>query len=396
MFKFILFIGILFTVNAFSQTRPIYSPSAKGLNPKSYRIKAVGSYHPSNGVFDFNGDKVSLAGDESYLMTEGNVELGYGIGTKLDAFLSTRFRQISSKHTNGGTNTLSATNSGLESFAGSVKYSFALEDKIQWAMDFTYRQTSYEQKYFQSASDIPDTELVLGDAGQEYSFGVHTSYARNRGHYLNSIIRYVVPANDLSDEISYRFESAWLWQRLGIILGVQGIQSLKKDNFTSDPLNKPLQATGSGGRFNSINREKMEPYIGLNWGFKKWRLEGETGLTMSGVSVPSGQYFSLGFVYKTSGVTGDSFKIEAFKEYVIDATVIKVSPRGKFMKIDQGISSDVEKGTKFDIFQTDYFGENILVASGVAYEVGADSAIVKILKKYKKIKVKKGFAARGY
>ncbi|MBK25217.1 MAG: hypothetical protein CME70_14580 [Halobacteriovorax sp.] len=396
MFKVALILVLFFSVDLFSQTRPLYSPSAKGLNPKSYMIKAAGSYHPTNGIFNFNGEKTSLNGDESYLMTEGNVELGYGIGTKLDAFISTRFRQISSKHTNGGSTTLSATNSGVESFAGTVKYSFIPDDKIQWAMDFTYRQTSYEQKFFQSASDIPDTELVLGDAGQEYSFGVHTSYARNRGHYLNSILKYVVPANDLSDEINYRFESAWLWQRLGIILGVQGIQSLKKDNFTIDPQNKPLQATGSGGRFNSINREKVEPFLGINWAFNKWRLEGETGLTMSGVSVPNGQYFSLGFVYKTSGVTGDSFKIESFKEYVIEATVIKVSPRGKFLKIDQGISSDVEKGTKFDIFQTDYFGENILVASGVAYEVGADSAIVKILKKYKKIQIKKGFAARGY
>jgi hypothetical protein len=66
------------------------------------------------------------------------------------------------------------------------------------------------------------------------------------------------------------------------------------------------------------------------------------------------------------------------------------------VRIDQGLSTDVEKGTKFDIYQTDYFGGNVLVASGYIFEVGSDWSVIKITKKYNEIEIKPGFAARGY
>lgn len=396
MYKFfIIFCCFIFSSLAFSQMRPVYTPSAKGLNPKSYRLDIKGSYHPTTGIYNASGEKVSLEAEQSFTMMEGTLGLGYGIGKKLDIYLDARVRAVDSKYDNA-TETISTNNSGIESFSAMFKYSFEVEDSLQWAIDFSYRQTTYEQKFYSALTDIPDNELVLGDAGQEYSLGIHTSFKRSRGHYLNSILRYNVPANDLSDEVQYRLESAWLWKKFGLILGVKGIKSLKSDNYATDPENKPFQATGSSARFNSVNREKMEPYLGMNFAFKTWRLELESGQTLSGVSTDHGQYFSLGMVYISSGITGESFKIQTFKEYVIDATIIKKSPRGKFVKIDQGISSDVENGMRFDIFKTDYFGENILVASGAVYEVNADSAIIKILKKYKKINIKKGFAARGY
>lgn len=375
--------------------RPVYTPTARGLNPKSYRLDIKGSYHPTAAYYNASGEKVEITDGESYSMMEGSLRVGYGIGKKLDIYLDARARAVDSTYSNA-TETISTNNSGIESFSGTFKYSFEEEDSLQWAIDFSYRQTTYEQKFYAALTEVPDNELVLGDAGQEYSFGIHTSYKRSRSHYLNSIIRYRVPANDLSDEITYRFESAWLWSKVGLILGVKGSKSLSSDNYASDPENKPFQATGATARYNSVNREMMEPFIGINWAFKKWRIELESGQTISGVSTDQSQYFSIGMVYITSGLTGENFKIQTFKEYVIDATVIKRSPRGKFIKIDQGVSSDVEKGMRFDLFKTDYFGENILVASGVVYEVNADSAIVRILKKYKKLPIKKGFAARGY
>lgn len=393
MFK-ILFC-FLFSLNLWAQQKPVYTPVAKGLNPKSYRIDIMASYFPTSAVYNVNGEKTSLEGNNSYTMLQGDLTLGYGIGKKLDVYFNARGRQVDSTYSLGNTE-LSVSNSGLESFAGWFKYAFEPNGNIQWAVDFLYRQTTYEQKFYQSVSDIPENDLVLGDAGQEYSFGVHVSFKRSSGNYLDGTLRYVVPGNDLSDELNYRAQSAWLWKRFGFILGVQGISSFKKDNFTTDPENKPFQATGASGRFNSINREKVEPFLGINYAFRTWRAEFETGITMSGRSTDEGQYFRLGMVYVTPGLTGDSFKISSFKEYIIDATVLKVSPRGRFVKIDQGVSSDVEKGMKFDIFQTDYFGENILVGSGLAYEVNADSSIIKVVKKYKKISIKKGFSARGY
>ena len=83
-------------------------------------------------------------------------------------------------------------------------------------------------------------------------------------------------------------------------------------------------------------------------------------------------------------------------EYLVEASVVKISPRGKFLKIDKGIAGDVEKGMKIDIYQADFFGGNLLVVSGVVLQVGVDWAIVKITKRFRDIQIKIGFTARGH
>ena len=396
MYKYFLIINFLFFQNiCLAELSVLYTPTAKSLNPESYILDVNALYSLSAGTYDVSGTKTNFDGSDSYSLMEGNLDVGYGIGKKLDVFLKVKFRNVDTTY-EASSGTISTTNSGLESFIGSFKYSFDPTDSLWWAIELSYYQTPYENTEYLTSSLIPDNDIVLGDSGSGYSFGLHTSYKRKRGHYLNSLITYYVPPNNLSSEINYRFQSAWLWTKFGFILGIQGISSLSSDVYSSTPDLKPIQATGSSSRFNSINRERLEPFLGMNWGFKKWRLEIEGGQTLAGKSTDHASYVKIGMVYQSLGVSGDSFKIGAFKEYVIDATVLKVSPRGKFLKIDQGISSDVEKGMKFDIFQTDYFGENILVASGVAYEIKSDTTIIKIVKKYKRIKIKKGFAARGY
>ena len=89
-------------------------------------------------------------------------------------------------------------------------------------------------------------------------------------------------------------------------------------------------------------------------------------------------------------------KIDSFKEYIVDGSVLKVSARGNFIRVDQGLSTDVEKGMKFDIYQTDYFGGNVLVGSGIVFDVGVDWSVIKLTKRYNQIVIKPGFAARGY
>ena len=134
----------------------------------------------------------------------------------------------------------------------------------------------------------------------------------------------------------------------------------------------------------------------MNYSFDKaiFAIKGQT--VASGVSTDKGNSIIVSLVWGTEGVTAESIKVDSFKEYQVDGSVLKASVRGNFIKIDQGLSTDVEKGMKFDIYQTDYFGGNVLVASGVAYEIGADWSIIKIVKKYKEIDIQPGFAARGY
>jgi hypothetical protein len=80
-------------------------------------------------------------------------------------------------------------------------------------------------------------------------------------------------------------------------------------------------------------------------------------------------------------VSEDRIHIESFKEYEVEATVVRISPRGIFIKIDKGVGDDVSKGMVMDIFQFDYMGGNILTARGIVYEVDADSSVIKVVKK---------------
>ena len=95
------------------------------------------------------------------------------------------------------------------------------------------------------------------------------------------------------------------------------------------------------------------------------------------------------------GIKYQASKVQSFKEYEIEAEVIKVSPRGKFVKIDKGLAHDISKGMVFDLYQADVFGGNTLVAKGVIREVSASWSVIKIHKKYTKLRVKKGYIARG-
>ena len=116
----------------------------------------------------------------------------------------------------------------------------------------------------------------------------------------------------------------------------------------------------------------------------------------AGASTDKGIEAGVHIAWSTQGAQEEDRKVGRFKEYLVEGTVLKLSPRGKFIKIDQGLSNDVTKGLRFDIYKTDFFGGNVLVAAGIAYEVGSDWAIIRLVKRYEKIQIKKGFTARGY
>ena len=75
--------------------------------------------------------------------------------------------------------------------------------------------------------------------------------------------------------------------------------------------------------------------------------------------------------------------------------MIKVSPRGKFLKIDKGITSDVEKGMVFDIYKSDFFGGNKLLFSSTVIDLGSDWSIVQINKIFIEHPLEIGLVARG-
>ena len=369
----------------------LYRPTSQIAPYRSYEIELGGKIFQTSGHFDVNGQAVSLTEGEAYRMMEEQVTLRYAYGLQLELRGGLRFRQNASQDSNG---TVSA--SGLESYFAGARYSLRAMQKMMYAFDLEYLQTSYNNTEYTTGQTVDPNELVLGDSGHDLTLGFHVAYYRTRDHILSGSLSYRSPANSLSSEAPYHLESAWLWDSWAFILGGRGIYSLKNDEFGDLPDRKPRQATGSSYLYNSINRQWFEPYVGLNYAGKSWRIGLEAGQRMNGVSTDGGLYAAANLVFQSGGKSRDDLKREKFKEYSIEGTVTKVSARATFVQIDQGLSSDVEKGMKFDIYKADYFGNNELVAGAICYELNSGTAILKITKRYTQTPLEKGMVARGY
>lgn len=381
----------LLALTAFNaESAAVQRGGAELLNAKAYSIEAAASVFTTSAYYDVNGTKEPMAPDSTYRMIDTDLKISYGISSNLEASLFAKIRSVSSSD---GTD--DASNVGPESVGLEGKYAFEPINAIRYAVGFRYRQTLYTNTRYTLPQVPPVDEVILGDDGSEYGVDFYATY-RGRPWILDFKIGYNSPPNELSSEILYKLEARYQFTKLGLFAGVEGIYSLKRDQFTDTPELKPVLSIGQSNQFNSINREKMAPYMGMHYAFDKFLffLKGQT--IVAGKSTDKGSLGMAGISWDSIGETAESVKIESFKEYNIDGAVLKVSARGNFIKIDQGLSTDVEKGAKFDIYQTDYFGGNLLVASGVVYEVGSDWAVIKLTKKYKEIEIRPGFAARGY
>ena len=373
-----------------AMTATLQRGGAELLNPKGYAVSSSVSIFQTSGFYDVDGVENTLAEGSEYRLMDVDFSLSYGVSKNLEFTGFGRFRNNSST-----VSEVANTKSGPESIGVEAKFAFDPVGSARYALGAHYRQTLYSENSYTQFIQLPADELILGDSGSEYGIDFYMTYL-NKSFKWDAKIGYSSPANELSDEINYKLEGMYRFTKLGLLAGIEGISSLKKDTYTEAPTAKPFQATGATHLFNSINREIVAPYIGANYAFEKV-LVGIKGQTvMSGRSTDKGSSLMLSMGWTSEGVTPESVKVESFKEYQIDGSVLKVSARGNFIRIDQGLSTDVEKGMKFDIYQTDYFGGNELVGSGTVYDVGADWSIIKLSKKYKEIEIKPGFAARGY
>jgi hypothetical protein len=386
----ILICAVFLSFSLGAKSATLHKGGAELLNPGGYSLGTSAMIFQTSGYFDSAGVETAKADGITYKYIDADFHLSYGVSKHLQLTGFGKFRSITSSFGD-----LSNTKSGPESVGAEAKYGFAQVGGARWALGAHYRQTLYKNASYDTGTTPPTDELILGDSGSDYGVDLYLTYLIS-SLKLDGRIGYSSPANNLSDEITYKLEGMYSFTKLGLLIGVDGITSLKKDPYTDLPLTKPLQATGPTLLWNSINHEKIAPYVGANYSFNSvlFELRGQT--VMSGKSTDKGTSFLVGLTWSSEGVTPESVKVDSFKEYQIEGSVLKLSARGNFLRIDQGLSTDVEKGMKFDIYQTDYFGGNVLVASGIVYDVGADWSIIKLTKKYKDIEIKPGFAARGY
>jgi len=372
-----------------------YDLKTKALGDDVFRMSAEYANFVSKGLYDTKGIESEQTG--SFSQSDLMVNMGYGWGNYLDFYIGGRARSNQSTHLDNGvsyTNTIK----GFESATLGFRYDLGtLGAKKRWrsSIEAQVRATLYKNKNY-AAGSIPTNEVALGDSGQEALVMANLSYELSQYVYLEAGLGYRMPGNSLSQEVIYRGAAALVWKKFSLYGGVNGVRSMGFDEYSDKESQKPAQATASTHLYNSINRSYMEPFLGAGLVMGQFRLDIEGYNRMNGVSTDKGSGIVLCLSYQSGGKNASEVKKDQFKEYFVDATVLKVSPRGTFVKIDQGATSDIVTGMEFDLYETDYFGGNKLVASGVAYEVGADSTIVKLTKKIGNIEVKKGFSARGH
>lgn len=371
--------------------KTLYRPSAFTLPLKAKEIDFSANLLTTSSIYDIDGNEVELGEEDSFSRQDFDLSFGYGFTKEIELRAGARYRSQTSE-----TATESRSASGIESIVIGAKYGLPPKASWKFAVEGSYRYSLYTPEDYTNVNQFPPDEMELGDGGGEITLKGLASYHLTGNWYLSGGVGYRQPGNSLSGEIIYDTEVAYSGESWLLTAGLAGIKSMGGSEYSEDPTQKPLQNTGVTALYNSIDREIMKGQgsIGYAWN-QNWllRLGGE--MVLSGVSTDNYQSIMLGVTWNSNGVSREEQKISSFKEYHVEATVIKVSPRGAFVKIDKGLSQDIEKGMRFDIYKSDYFGGNELYATGVVYEAGSDSAIIKLTKKFKQNPVLKGFVARG-
>ncbi len=370
-----------------------YRPKADILRNKAYEVKYNLDYFMQSDRFDMDGTKIENTTESTFGLMDNDLSLGYGLSNSLEFNGGIRLRNVTGTKT-VGTEEYAPSKTGIESLFGEILYGFTPFGDWKYGASLFYRQTLYSHDKA-SAQSFTQDSIELGDDGSEYGGGIFFSKG-NKGWLIDGELQFVSPANNLASEVRYQLGVNYKSLSWALLSGIEGVKAIGDDEYSTSPTTKPVSAsTNYTSLFDSINRSYFKPYVGINYAFKNFMIGVKLKTVMAPISTDSGQEIMFTVTTQSVGETQEKVKIESFKDYTIDGAVLKVSGRGNFIKIDQGLQSDVEKGRAFDIYQTDYFGGNELVAEGIVYEVGSDWSIIKLTKKYKNVEIRPGFAARG-
>ncbi len=386
-FKVLFLLCSLLCLKTFANVFP--NPSGT-LFEKSWGFYADFLYSKTTSYYDVDGVEESLEEEQDFQLMDTRLRLDYGWSKRFQVGSDLLIRQLESVDSGGTT-----SNSGLESVGVHFKYSFKGSPSFKSSVGFSYRFKLYSNNVYQDADNIPEDEIVLGDDGQEFDFRYYFDYFSSKTLMFSGQIAYRLPPNDLSAEFPFKFQITKKMKHYAFSLGAEGIMSQGSDEYQSNPDDKAQNATGSTNRFNSINRQIIMPFGSLHMLLgKKYSLGVQFSKSVSGASNDGRSELLTSLTWNTGGVTTERQFEDKFKEYSAEANIIKISPRGVFFKIDKGLSQDIVKGARADIYKSDYFGGNVLIATGFIYESAADWAIVKVVKKFRNMAIEKGFTVR--
>lgn len=335
-----------------------------------------------------DGDLVEFNESESYFTTDLDFGGKYGFTNNFQLYAGARFRYNQSKQTYEDEE-LTFSASGAESLFLQLKYSFDMINSTQYSIEANYRNALYTNKSY-DASEVP-TDIVLGDGGTDVSLGLAASFYTKSQNFLSGRVLYRNPGKDLSSEIFTEAEFAIVWPYFTILAGFESLYSLQGDPYSDEPEEKPQVSTGSTNLYNSINRSYTAPYLGMNFALgESWRVELKAISRLYGVSTDLGNTFLISLQKRKSESKSFAQKDAAFKEYTSEGSVVKVSTKRTAVSVDIGLKDGLEKGMKVDFYHFDYLGGNQLIASGYAVKVGLSKSIVKVTKRFSKIRIEAG------
>lgn len=381
-----------FTISAFAKMS--YVSKTQTLNEGAYQLNLNSVYFAPTTHSDSNGTYVSFDEGESYQRADLNFLGSYGFTNNFEFTVGLKGRYIiSTEVINNEDNVF--TKSGLESALLQFKYSFPFEDGFQYSFEFNYAKAMYENEEYNILEDRQT--VVLGEGGTSISAGLGFTWFTASQNYFSARFLYQNPAPTLSSEIFSELEFAICWPSFTMLAGVENIYSLNQDPYAKDPTSKPQISNGSTYEYNSINRSWVAPYAGFSFATSDTgRVELKAKSKVSGVSTDLGSEVAISFVKRTFG-TQNAFaaKDSAFKEYKYEGVVSKITKDRRAVVIDIGLQKGMEKGAKVDFYHFDYLGGNQLIATGYAVKVGLSKSIVKLTKRFSKIRVQEGTVARS-
>ena len=346
---------------------------------------------------DSRGELIQFEEGESYLRADINFLGKYGFTNNLQVNVGLRARVNQSNQTfDSGSETeeLSLVASGIESGLVQLKYSFPLVKGLQYSMEANYRTAFYTNSEY-TAGTKPD-HIVLGDGDSEVSVGGGLTIYTDSQNFFSARALYRNPSKQLSSEFYTESEFAIVWQYFAMLIGVENLISLNGDAYTTDPDTKPQISSGSTYDFNSINRSWTAPYMGMNFALgSKWRLELKAKSKIYGVSTDLGNEVMISLHKRTSDLKSFVQKDAAFKQYSIEGVVKKLSKKRTAAVLNIGLQDGIEKGMKIDFYHFDYLGGNQLIASGFVVKVSLKKSIIKITKRFSKLRVEEGTVARS-
>ena len=374
------------------QSIPSMAPEAWVVPQNNYQFELLSRVFQTHSVFDEEGEFIALMDDDLFMMKDIDLNFRYSLGKRSEISVGGKFRQIQAQYKDE-----EFVNSGPESFWGGMKLSLINTKKWSMALKGLYRQTLYSNDKTAGSGG----EMILGDAGKTVELSGHMSYPLSKKFLLALSLGYRERPEHLSSDIPLKTSLSFHKRRWALSLGGDGVVSLGDDQYSDGDVRdqRPQYFPPVTKQFNSLNRSWIRGFIGLTWSLNLWRFEVEMGSIQAGKSTDQGAdvKFKLVKIGRPVGnfrVASSMKKMENFKEYSTEGKVIKVSPRGKYVKINKGRMNGVQEGIYVDIFKVDHTGNNILYASGIVHISKSEHSIIKILKMFTEEKITIDMIAR--